>query len=52
MKCPECDRDLVENGTNPAGQIVWACEDCLWTNNGHRLGEEPDNWTPDMYTPL
>ncbi len=51
-KCPECGMDLADCGTNPASQKVWACEGCLWTNNGHRLGEEPDKWTPDMYTPL
>ncbi len=36
-ECPKCGGDLVENGTNPASQMVRACESCLWTNNGHRL---------------
>lgn len=51
-ECPEYSRDLVGYGINLAGQMVLACENCLWTNNGHRLGEEPDQWTADMYEPL
>ena len=51
-ECPECGRDLVDYGANPVGRKVLACENCLWTNNGHRLDEEPVNWTADMYEPV
>lgn len=37
---------------NPVGWTVLVRASCLWTNNGHPLYEDPDQWAHDMYEPM